>query len=262
MPKESKTAVVTGGSSGIGAVFARHLAQRGYDLMLVARRRDRLDAIAEELAGQHRVGVEILTADLSEAGDVGRVQERLEALPALEMLVNNAGFGTRHRFVDLDPAMHVDMVHVHVTASVRLIRTVLPGMIERGRGAIINVSSLAGFIPMPKSVTYAATKAFLITLSEGLAKELAGTGVRVQALCPGFTYTEFHDAAEFEGFDRSDISRKLWMPADDVVSESLASLEAGRVVCVPGRRNRILLAVSRSWIGPALARALARKRWE
>ncbi len=262
MSDEPRTVLITGASSGIGAVFARRLAASGYDPLLVARRRERLEALAESLAAEHGVRPEILTADLSKPEDVERVEERIEALPSLHMLINNAGFGSRHTFLELDLGMQLDMIRLHVIASVRLVRAALPRMIERGGGAIINVASLAGFVPMPKSVTYAATKAYLITFSEGLAKELSGTGVRVQALCPGFTYTEFHDEPEFDGFDRSEISAKLWMSAEDVVAESLAALDRDRTVCVPGRRNRLVLRLARSRIGPVLIRALARKRWE
>jgi len=262
MTHGSKTALITGASSGIGATFARRLAASGHDLVLVARRRERLDALARELAEQHAIATEVLPADLSEAADVEHVEQRIEADTGLEMLVNNAGFGSRHDFVELDLAMQLDMIHVHVLASVRLARAALPQMIARRSGTIINVSSLAAFMPMPKSVTYAATKAYLVAFSEGLAKELAGTGVRVQALCPGFTYTEFHDTPEFSEFGRSEVSKGLWMSAEDVVAESLGSLDGKRTVCIPGRRNRILLALGRSPLGPLIIRALAKKRWE
>jgi short-subunit dehydrogenase len=259
---EGRPVLITGASSGIGAVFAERLAADGYDLILVARRRERLEELARSLSDRHGVAAEVLTADLSRPGEVERVERRIDALPALEMLINNAGFGTRHRFVELDLSMQLDMIQVHVIASVRLARAALPKMIERGKGAIINVSSLAAFMPMPKTVTYAATKAYLVAFSEGLSRELAGTGVRVQALCPGFTYTEFHDRPEFDEFDRSEIAKGLWMPAEVVVSESLRALGGNRVVCIPGRRNRVLLALARSPIGKVVTRTLARKRWE
>jgi short-subunit dehydrogenase len=262
MAEEHRTALITGASSGIGSVFARQLAARGYDLILVARRRERLDALAQELQRQHGVTAEVLVADLARSEDVERVAGRIESHPALETLVNNAGFGSRHHFVELDLNYQLDMIRVHVLASVRLTRAALPGMIERRGGAVINVSSMSGFLPMPRIVIYSATKAFLITFSEALAKELRNTGVRVQALCPGFTYTEFHDAAEFEGFDRSETSKALWMSAEDVVSESLSALDRNRTICIPGRKNRLLLRVAQSALGKVLMRALAGKRWE
>lgn len=262
MAGESRTVLITGASSGIGAVFARHLAAKGFDPILVARRREKLDDLARSLEQQHGVSTEVLTADLSVPADVKRVGERIESLPGLDMLINNAGFGSRHSFVELDLDMQLDMIHVHVVASVQLTHAALPKMIERRSGAVINVASLAAFVPMPRVVTYASTKAYLVTFSKALANELTGTGVRVQALCPGFTYTEFHDAAEFNGFDRSEIAKGLWMSTEDVVAESLRALDNGKPVCIPGWRNRIFLALARSPIGSILVRALAKKRWE
>ncbi len=262
MTGQPKTALITGASSGIGEVFARRLAADGYTCILVARRREKLEALARVLQQEHGARAEVLPADLAGADGVERVAQHIRDLPALDLLINNAGFGTRHHFTDLDLAMQLDMIHVHVTASVWLAHAALPGMIDRGSGAIINVASLAGFMPMPRVVTYAATKSYLIAFSQGLAKELAGTGVRVQALCPGFTYTEFHDRPEFDEFDRSEVSRALWMSAEDVVTESLQALDADRTVCVPGRMNRLVLRLIRSPIGPFLTRKLAGKRWE
>ncbi len=262
MSDESRTALITGASSGIGAVFARRLAGDGYDTILLARRQEKLEALAASLKSDHGMHAEVLTADLAKPEDVERVAEHIQALPALDMLINNAGFGTRHRFAELDLAMHLEMIQVHVTAGVQLAYAALPKMIERRTGAIINVASLAGFMPMPRVVTYAATKSYLIAFSQGLAKELSGTGVRVQALCPGFTYTEFHDHPEFDEFDRAEVSKGLWMSSEDVVSESLAALGADRTVCVPGWKNRLLLKLVRSPVGPFLTRKLAGKRWE
>ncbi len=262
MPDVAKTALITGASSGIGNVFAKHLAARGYALLLTARRRNRLEALAAELTRQHGVSAEVVPADLTLPDDVERLADVIRSHPNLDLLINNAGFGTRHHYVELDLAMQLDMVRVHVLATMHLTHVALPAMIRRGRGAVINVASMAAFLPMPRIVTYASTKAFLVTFSEALAKELKNTGVRIEALCPGFTYTEFHDAPEFNGFDRSDTSKALWMSADDVVAESLSALETHRVVCVPGRRNRFFLRLIRSPIGKTLLRALAGRRWE
>jgi hypothetical protein len=135
-------------------------------------------------------------------------------------------------------------------------------MIKRQDGAIINVASMAGFLPMPKVIIYAATKSFLITFSEGLAKELVNIGLRVQALCPGFTYTEFHDAPEFQGFSRSQTSAFLWMPTEDVVVGSLKALERNQAIWVPGRKNRLFLRLIRSRRGKAFVRAVAGNRWK
>jgi len=262
MAQEAKTALVTGASSGIGAAFARRLAGEGYDVVLVARRQERLEALADEIGKAHSVKAEVLAADLAKAADVERVEERIRACSALEMLVNNAGFGTVGFFADVDLRKHLDMIHVHVLASVRFTHAALSGMIARKRGAVINVSSGAAYLAMPNAVTYCATKMFLVTFAEALAKELANTGVRVQTVCPGFTYTEFHDTPEFTDFSRDDVSKGLWMSADDVVGESLTALDAGRVICIPGRKNRLFLGLQRSPLGPLLLRILAKKRWE
>ena len=262
MTNETRTALITGASSGIGAAFARRLAADGCGIVLVARRREKMQALAEELARKHSVTTELLVADLSKPDDVEQVAERIRALPSLDVLINNAGFGTTGFFADVDVAKHLDMINVHVIASVRLTHAALPGMIARKRGSIINVSSGAAFLAMPNAVTYCATKMYLVTFAEALAKELANTGVRVQTLCPGFTYTEFHDTPEFAKFNRADVAKGLWMTADDVVKESLAALDANRVVLIPGRRNRFLIGLQRSPIGPLLLRALAKKRWE
>jgi uncharacterized protein len=262
MADERKTALITGASSGIGSVFARQLAERGFNLILVARRRERLDALAQTVHQQHEIAAEVLPADLAKPAEVERVADRIASLPALDMLVNNAGFGSRHRFAELDLDYQLDMIRVHAMASVHLTHAALPGMLARRSGSVINVSSMTAFLPMPKIVIYSATKSFLVTFSEALANELVHTGVRVQALCPGFTYTEFHDGPEFEGFERSETSKMLWMSADDVVCESLRALERNRRLCIPGRRNRLLLGVARSRLGKVLMRALAGKRWE
>jgi short-subunit dehydrogenase len=241
---DRKLALVTGASGGIGAAFARELASRGYDLVLVARREERLAALAAELRERHAISAEVLAADLSQPADVERVAQRIAGLETLEMLINNAGFGTTGRFFKVDLARHLDMIHVHVVASVRFCQAALPGMVARGRGAIVNVASVAAFFPLVGNAMYSATKRFLVTFSQALQMELAGTGVKVQALCPGFTHTEFHDAPEFERFRRTSIPRFAWMSAEDVVAGSLGALKRNRVVYIPGFKNRLLVALA------------------
>jgi short-subunit dehydrogenase len=255
------TAIITGASSGIGAEFARRLAARDHDLILIARRADRLLTLASELARKHRISVQPLPADLSRPDELERLQQELARLEKVDLLVNNAGFGVRGLFGDVAPEKHRDMVEVHVMASVLLTRAVLPGMIARKRGAIINVSSLAGFLPLPESTIYSSTKAFLIFFSRSLDAQLRGGGVRVQALCPGYTYTEFHDTEEFKDFSRSEIPRWLWLPVERVVDESLEALESGKTVCVPGRRYRVIAAFARSRAAALLLRAPGLIRW-
>jgi short-subunit dehydrogenase len=237
-----REALVTGASSGIGAMFARKLAQRGRDLILVARRRERLEALARELEGKHGIRVEPLAADLARDDDLARVEERIRAAEALELLVNNAGFGTRGWFHEADLEPHERMHRLHVLATVRLTHAALLGMTARGRGGIVNVSSVAGFVQTPGNTSYAATKAWMISFTEGLHLELkaAGSPVKVQALCPGFTYSEFHDVA---GMDRQRIPKAWWMQAEEVVEASLRGLERGKLIVVPGWRYRLVVFV-------------------
>ena len=190
-------AVITGASSGIGAAFATRLAADGYDLTLVARRRDRLDGLADKLAGKGPCTVEVHVADLTDPGGLRSAEDLIAATPSLELLVNNAGFARYGPFTALDPAVASALIGVHVTAPSRLTRAALPGMTGRGHGAVINIASLLAFSgslppgPLPFRATYAAAKAYLVTFTCTLAGELAGTGVRVQACCPGPVATEF-----------------------------------------------------------------------
>ena len=229
-------AVITGASSGIGAAFARALAARGQNLLLVARRRDRLEELAASLSREHRIQAEPMTADLLAAEDLQRVEERLRSTGDLELLVNNAGFGTRGLFYRTDLAGQDDMHRLHVVATMHLTHAALPGMMQRNQGGIINVSSVAGFWQAPGNVSYCATKAWMNSFTAGLAIETAGTNVRVQALCPGYTYSEFHDRA---GIDRSKIAKGFWMTAQEVVGDSLRGLEAGKVFVIPGWRYKL-----------------------
>lgn len=253
-------AVVTGATAGIGREFAEQLGARGYDLLLVARDRQRLAATAETLAASHRVEAEALPADLSRDDDVTRLVERLSAAPALTILVNNAGFGSRGRLVDVDVERQEAMLRLHVLAPMRLTRAALPLLLARRAGAVINVSSVAGFVYSAGNVNYCATKAYLTTFSEGLAAELHGTGVQAQALCPGFTRTEFH--ARIPG-PVEQHPRFAWLSAQSVVSYSLRCLErGGPVVCVPGFRWRLMVAalrlMPRSLIGRVTRRRYSR----
>lgn len=255
-------ALVTGASSGIGEAYARRLAAQGFDLTLVARRAERLAALAAELSAAHGIAAEALPADLADDEEIERVARYITERDDLALLINNAGFGTRGSFADIDLGPQLDMIRVHVIAAVTLCRAALPGMIARGSGAIINVSSIAAFFPSGGGATYTATKAYLNNFSEALAAEVEETGVRVQALCPGFTYSEFHDTAEYAGFDRKQVPGPLWMPAEQVVDESLAALAGRRVIVVPGRQYRgMMLAVNSPLRGQirGLARAVRRR---
>ena len=233
----SPLALITGASSGIGATFARRLARDGWRLILVARRRERLEALARECND-----AEVLCADLTDDAGLKTVEDRILAAGDLDLLVNNAGFGTLGRFFEI-PVDSQDRIHrLHVLATVRLTHAALRGMVARGRGGVINVSSVAGFGQSPGSISYSATKAWMNLFTEGLYLELksAGSPVKVQALCPGFTITEFHDVM---AVDRKLIPRSLWMPAEKVVEASLEGLRRGELFVIPGWRYRTFVAL-------------------
>jgi len=235
-------ALVTGASAGIGAAFAARLAREGVDLILVARSRDRLEALANELRDSCQVSVDVLAADLTRAADLRAVAEIVAGDSHLDMLVNSAGFATLGRFDQLDLEREEAEIHLNVVAPVRLTRAALPGMISRGHGYIINVSSIAAFLPGRYSATYCATKAYLNSFTEALHEELRRSGVVVQVLCPGFTRTEFHRRA---GVDSSKFPSFAWMSAADVAEASLAALRRGKLVCIPGTANRLVAATLR-----------------
>ncbi len=243
MPPTRPLAAITGAYAGIGATFARTLAARGYDLILIARRADRLQALASELAERHHAHSEIVAADLNAAADLERVAKRLGALPELDLLINNAGYGVKGEFATADYGGQEGMHLLHVMATLRLTHAVLGGMVARHKGAVINVASVAGFLTSPGAVSYGATKSWIIAFTEGVWMELHGarSPVRVQALCPGFTYSEFHDVA---GLNREKLASKgWWYPSEQVVAESLAGLERDKVIVIPGFRYRLLVAV-------------------
>lgn len=227
-------AVVTGASSGIGEAFARRLARDGYRVVAHGRRRERLEALASDLREQHDVPVEVLIADLSRDEDLRRMEEQLTSNGPVDMLVNNAGLTHLKPFDDLDPDTIEEMIRVHVLALTRLTRAVLPGMMERGKGDIVNVSSDGVFVtyPAPVMAVYAATKAYVTTFTRALHRLAGGRGVRVQALCPGFVTSEIL-ARHGITFEDWGIPDDVVMSAADQVACSLAALELGEIVCVP-----------------------------
>ncbi len=246
-------AVITGASSGIGAVFARKLAARGYDLLLIARREDRLRSLTEDLGGEY------LAADLANDHDLDRAAARVRESKNLRLLVNNAGFGSLGYFYETDPAGQEQMHRLHVLATLRLTHAALANLVPRGEAGtgVISVSSVAAFMSAPQNVSYCATKAWINAFSEGIAIELDAlkSPVRVQALCPGFTLSEFHDVL---GMDRSPISRSLWMDADFVVEESLRGFERGKLLVIPGWRYKLIVAGMRGLPGAVLRKLAVR----
>ena len=235
MSAHKVTALVTGASAGLGREFCRQLASRCDVIIAVARREDRLVALATELAGTAEV--HCLEADLGSVEGVAKTMETIRQQGPVDYLVNNAGFSTFGNFADLPIEGQRAMVNLHIDASITLCRAVIPFMCERGRGVVINVSSLGSFVPGKGMAVYGATKAFLNYYSLALQAELVGTGIEVQALCPGFTRTEFHDPMADNGFDRTRVPEQMWMAADTVVAASLAALGSEQVLVVPGEDN-------------------------
>ena len=245
------TALITGATAGIGAAFTHRLAADGRDLVLVARNRERLEATAVE-ARRCGVDVEIISADLAVAADRARVAARLSDpdVAPVDLLVNNAGLATHGAFLEIAPDALAHQLEVNVAAVLQLTRAVLPGMVDRGRGAVVNVSSVAGFLP-GRGSTYSADKAWVIAFTEGIAVSLQGTGVRAMALCPGYVRTEFHERA---GIDVGNRTGPLWLDAARLVDECLADLARGRTVSVPSPQYKVIVAVA-----DLLPRALLRR---
>ena len=230
------TALVTGASSGLGREFCRQLAPHCERIVAVARRSEELEALAAELDAT--TVVRALVADLATVEGVTRVVEAIRQQGPVDILVNNAGFAAAGGFGESSLERQLAMVAVHLETSLSLCRAVIPFMRARGRGAIINVSSLAGFLVTENAAVYAASKAFLNSFTLSLREELAGAGIRVQALCPGFTRTGFHATDDMAGFEPEKVPDALWMSAAEVVTTSLAALDEGRALVVPGDDNR------------------------
>ena len=232
-------ALITGASSGIGETFARTLATRGYDLILIARREDRLQALAAQLPAIH---TDVIAADLTADTGLQSAEQAIRDCPRLELLINNAGFGTLGRFWTADLHSQEQMHQLHVMTTMRLTHAALGCMVDRGHGAVINVSSVAAFGQSQGNVSYCATKAWMNSFTEALDLELRGiqSKVKVQALCPGFTMSEFHDTL---GVDRKNIPGFLWMQPEAIVDASLQGLERGEVIVIPGLIYKIGAAV-------------------
>ncbi|XKK63500.1 SDR family oxidoreductase [Streptomyces sp. ARC32] len=234
------TALITGSTAGLGAAFARRLAADGHDLVLVARDTKRLREQATELHDRHGIEAEVLTADLSTDAGIDAVAARLsDPRNPVDLLINNAGFGNKGRFLDVSMADELTMLKVHCEAVLRLTSAAVAGMRERGRGGVVNVASVAAFVPRG---TYGASKAWVVQFTQGVAKDLGGSGVRLMALAPGFVRTEFHQRA---GMGTDNIPNWMWLDADKVVAAALADLSRGRSLSIPDPRYKTLMGAAK-----------------
>ncbi|MBB1244117.1 SDR family oxidoreductase [Streptomyces durbertensis] len=234
------TALITGSTAGIGAAFARRLATDGHNLVLVARDKERLDRQATELHDRHGVEASVLPADLATEDGITAVEERLgDRSDPVDLLVNNAGFGHKGRYLEVPVADELTMLKVHCEAVLRLTTAAVGGMRDRGRGGVVNVASVAAFVPRG---TYGASKAWVVQFTQGAAQDLAGSGVRLMALCPGFVRTEFHERA---GMSVDDVPGWMWLDADKLVDAALRDLARGRSLSVPDPRYKALVGASK-----------------
>ena len=241
---------ISGASSGFGAIYARRFAEKGHDLLLVARRQDRLDELAARLREKYNVRVETMRADVSKPDELLAVEKRVESLKNLEYMVNSAGFGGNRQFPDVDIDLETRMIQVHCIATMRLSRAALLPMTARGRGRLINIASAAGYLAGWGAADYTGTKAYILTFSRSLQADVRNKGVRVQALAPGFVRTEFHDS---ETMKDSGVKERIWSPlwcsAEKVVSDSLRQIERPirTVACVPTLLYKLVAWGGSAW---------------
>ncbi|HEY1076466.1 MAG TPA: SDR family oxidoreductase [Fontimonas sp.] len=256
------TALITGASTGIGATYADRLAQRGHDLVLVARDRSKLEALAARLAQAHGVRAEFIVADLTVDADLRRVEQRLLTDPAIDLLVNNAGVAMSGDFVDADPEQLEEMIRLNVLAPSRLARAAVPGFIGRGRGALINISSVLALAPEMFNGAYSGTKAYVLNLTLKLQQEVSAKGVRVQAVLPGATRTEIWRRA---GTDISALPQDMLMDVDEMVDAALAGYDQGEIVTIPSLPDAgdwAAATAARLKLGPNLSRRHAAARYK
>lgn len=241
-------AAITGASSGLGKEFASQLAAQGYDLLIVARRKDKLDILKESLESKYGVSIEPFIADLSKDEELKTVVDRISGIESLEFMVNNAGYGLQHKFPNVDIEAEVNMVKVHCIATLRLSHAALEPMCKRKKGYIVNLSSVAAFLFGMAAAEYYATKAYILSFSRSLQCDVRERGVNVQALCPGFVKTGFHDTNEMSRFDKGNIPGIFWIPAEYVVRTSLKSVlkKNNKSVCIPSLRYKFAAAFLKS----------------
>ncbi len=255
---QEKLAVITGATGGLGSRFCWRLADQGYRLLLIDRNQPALDALAADITNDCDAGIETKCVNLVDEAAVTALADHLAALTEIALLVNNAGFGQSKYFVDIDIDNHIDMINLHVHTPVRLCHAVLPGMLARNGGAIINVASLSAWTPCAGIVQYSATKQYLVTFTEAVSEELKGTDVTIQALCPAFIKTDFFATDAMSTFEAQRVPGWLWVTPDDVVSDSLKHLD--RVIVVPGLACRMLGRLMRMPAARPFVRRLATNR--
>ena len=240
--RNRKAALITGATSGIGKEFAYNFARLGYDLIITGRRRREISVVASDLRNKYHVRADVIIADLSVKNDLSRLLKFIDNKKNIEILVNNAGYGLSERFVEDQINNQLKMLKVHVTAPLLLIHKVLPEMIRQRKGNIINVTSLAAYVPNSKNTMYTSTKSFLTNFTESLFLDLNQYGIRVQCLCPGFARTDFHNRLRLK--EELTNNRLInWMDPSEVVKYSLHCLETGKIICIPGMANRMIVSL-------------------
>jgi len=255
------TALITGASTGIGAVYAERLARRGYDLVLVARNKERLEALAERLVRETGRRVEVLAADLTATADLRRVEERLRTDERITLLLNNAGLGATATLLDSDPDQIDTMIQLNVVALTRLTRAVAPGFVARGGGALINIASIVALSPELLNGSYSGSKAYVVNLSQSLHHELGAKGVKVQAVLPGATRTDFWGIA---GVPVEHLPQEIVMSAEDLVDSALAGFDAGELITIPSLpdvEDWERFDAARQALGPNLSRSMPAARY-
>jgi len=242
-PSNGKIAFITGATSGIGAAFARRFAQDGYDLIITGRRKPIIQNLARDISNKYDIKIEVIIAELSNDNDVELLVKKIKREENIEVLINNAGFGIG-KLVDKDVIKKQEnMVKVHILSAMKFIYAVIPNMIRKKSGVIINVSSIASFLPLPRNTVYSGTKVFLNNFSESIYLELKNEGISVQCLCPGFTRTDFHSRI---GYDKEELKNRgivRWMSAEQVVKYSQKCLKRNKVICIPGFWNKVLVLI-------------------
>lgn len=255
------TALITGASTGIGAVYAERLARRGHDLVLVARNKERLEALAERLVRETGRRVEVLAADLTATADLRRVEERLRTDERITLLLNNAGLGATATLLDSDPDQIDTMIQLNVVALTRLTRAVAPGFVARGGGALINIASIVALSPELLNGSYSGSKAYVVNLSQSLHHELGAKGVKVQAVLPGATRTDFWGIA---GVPVEHLPQEIVMSAEDLVDSALAGFDAGELITIPSLpdvEDWKRFDAARQALGPNLSRSVPAARY-